>query len=928
MDENLLIQLQLSDRSTEILENGSFDAWSGGAPIGWTPVVSGGSTVTEETTDLRPGAPGGSSAVRFTYDATPGTARIHQTKTFIKEAWYYLKFWYKCNSFSSSENWSIRIRDAAANIYLQDDLKTWNSAINDIFIPCSDNWTYFEIKGLLMHPDYSSYFIGLGNGNTITSDYIIVDDIEIKLDTTFCAFEQISWNDAQWVKNIASASISIQDNSAYRGDREQSGLSVSLNDYPGKYFRGILQNRDTNVIIGNGAIVRKADGTKKSDYVITDWSKPEEIITFKLGDGYAELENNTTPPQITEECFPFAPEATLDNYINHFSGQFQINPSTPSAAGEKDYLVAWRVKDRVVSTTDGRYLIGRSIQNIVVWGGGQDFQYCIDSDGNDRTANCTLITPTATDPYHYVDLASSIADVEFIKVHFKYPAISVETMIEEIGKLLFSNFEFDISDINLLLGWGGRHYNKSNPGAQDHTDPHFVIDKSTKYIDILNQLCKAFNMSYYISADRKIVFRISGYNAFYDSAEATQLQPNVSSAFISLNDKGEYSELTNYVNMSWGYYDGSNAKQMPFQNFESQKRRNDVKDEPIDAPFFPANLSISKRFAFQTAKLLMIDKFDTQKEVSFDIVPRSVVEDLTPLHILKFKHDNFNDDEYHYMQIRRMNFQYPGNSAIVDFIDVSHIAEIDTNCTFLLQSNDENGSLIYLDRSANGFHWIDNNNNDTQHDNTYPLFGKTSIKNSSSSPDIRTGLFSYLSYLHIFAALLANDFNSSQLSIWVRFDNSGNQEVIASQYVDANNYWALLKNTSDNIRILVVTGGITRLDLAGGGGIMANGKWHHVLFYRTDSRAALYIDGTQRANSTNSLNYTFNSEWHFMNDGNSGNYMDGNIQDIYIALNYASFLEERETGWFDCNPDAGNTDTYIVPYGLMSNFWQRYWIDF
>jgi hypothetical protein len=924
MDENLLIQLQLSNRSTEILENGDFENFTGSDPDNWTVTKAGASTITQELTDLRPGTTG-SSAVRFTYDATPGTARIHQIKTFIPEAWYYLKFWYRCNSFSSSENWGIRIRNSGVNVYLQDDLKTWDSAANDILIPCCDNWTYFEIKGLLMHPDYSNYFIGLGNGNTITSDYIIVDDLEMKLDTTFCAFEQASWSGAQWVKNIASANISLQDNSAYRGDREQSGLSVSLNDWPEKYFRGILQNFDTNVLIGNGAIVRKVDGTKISDYVITDISKPEEIITFKLGDGYAELENNTTPPQITEEEFPFAPESTLDNFINHFSGQFQV--SGAAFKGVKDYLVARRVQDRTVSTTDGRYLIGKSIQNIISWGGGQDFQYCVDSNDVDRTANCTLITPTATDPYHYVDLASSIADVEYIKVHFKYPAISVETMIEEIGELLFTSFEFDISDIDLLLGWGGRHYNKSSPGAQDHTDPHFVVDKNTKYIDILNQLCKAFNMSYRVSADRKVVFKIFDYNALYDSGETTALQPNVSSAFIPANDKEEYSELTNYTNMSWGYFDGSTSKQMPFQNYESQKRWDNVRDEPIEAPFFPSNYSISKRFAFQTAKLLMIDKFNTQKEVTFEIMPRSVIEDLKPLHILKFKHDNFNDDEFHYMQIRRMNFQYPGDSVMVDFIDISHIAEIDTNGTFLLQSNDESGSFIYLDRSANGYHWIDNNNNSTKHDNAYPLFGKSSITNNGSTPDIRTGLFFYLSTLHIFAALTANDFNSSQLSCWVRFDNTGTQEVIISQYDDANNYWALLKTAAGGVRIIVVNGGVTRLNLNSAASV-EDGKWHHILFYRTDARAALYVDRLQKDNSTATLNYTYSSEWHIMNDGNSGNYMDGNIQDIYVALNYGTFLEDRETGWFNCNPDAGNTDTYVVPYGLMSNFWQKYWIDF
>jgi len=921
MDENLLIQLQLSDRSTEILDNGDFENWSGGAPVGWTVVTSGASTVTQENTILRPGTTG-SSAVRLAFDATPGIAAIYQDRTLIKETWYYLKFWVKYENYTAGETIKILIRDSGSNVWLRDN-GNFESGGYAIVIPASDQWVAYELK-FITHPDYSDYRYFISpSGNTVTSAYVIVDDAEIKLDTTFCAFEQTSWNDAQWLKNISSANISLQNNSAYRGDREQSGAAVRLNDLL-KHFRSILQNFDTGAIIGGGAIIRKYDGTKISDYVMSDIGKPPEEISLKLGDGYAELENNTTPPQITEEEFPFAPEATYEHFINHFSGQFQINPLTPSVAGEKDYLVARRIQDRVASTTDGRYLIGKSIQDIIPWSGGQDFQYCIDSDGTDRTTSCTLVTPTASDPYHYVDLVNTIADVDYIKVHFKYPIISAGDMIEEIGELLFTSFEFDIGEISVILG--ARHYNKIIGGAQDHTDPHFVIDKNTKYIDILEQICKTFNMSYTVSPERKILFKIFDYNALYDVADTTELQPNVSGSFIPVNDKEEYSELTNCVNMSWGYFDGSTSKKMPFQNFESQKKWNNVRDEPIESPFFPANLSFSKRFAFQTAKLLMIDKFNTQKEVTFESIPRSIVEGLSPLHILKFRHDNFNDSEFHYMQIRRINYRYPGDFATVDFIDVSHIAEIDINGTFLLQSNDKSGSFIYLDRSANGFQFVDNNNNSTKHDDTFPLFGKSSIVNNGSTPDIRTGLFGFLFNLNIFAALTANDFSSSQLSIWVKFDNTGTKEAIVSQYIDANNYWALFKTAADSVRMLVVNGGIVRLDILSVSSV-ADGKWHHIQFYRTDARAAIYIDGQQEDNSTAALNYTYSTEWHVMNDGNSANYMDGNIQDLYVALN-SYVLEDRETGWFDCNPDAGNTDTYVVPYGLMSNFWQKYWTDF
>jgi hypothetical protein len=925
---DVIFQLQFSDRSVEMLLNGDFENWTGPNLDNWTIITTGASTVTQEVSDLAP-LTSGSSAAKFTYDATPGTARIRQSRTLLKKTWYYLKIWYKYESEIAGKEFRFTLNDTTATVFLQDNF-IMSAGYNDINLPICTTWTYIEIK-FITHADYSSYFFSAGTGSTITSAYIIIDDIEFRRDTLFCARKTVSYNSAQYIGIINNSSINISTNAAYKGEYETSGVSITIAD-PDKYYRSILDNFGTQRIIGNGAIARRDDGTKISDYVITDINYSPLEIAFSLGDGYAELQNNSLVPKITNDRFPDAPESSVGQSIPHFSGQFQV--SGASAAGKKDYIVAWRTKD-TAGTTDGRYIIGKSVQNIIVWSGTKDFQYVVDSNDVDRTTSCTLIVPTATDEYHYVDLHYSIADVEYLKVQFKYPNISAETLIEEIGEILFDKFEFDITDITGELGWSNRHYNADIPGAQNHTDPHFVVDSDITGIEILkSKICETFDLSYYITSNRKILFRIFDFVSIYLDSDRTELQPGISSAFIPFEDKEEYQELTNQINAEWGYTDGGNKKNYQFNNYESQKRWNTIRNEKIECPLFPVNVTFSNRMAFQTAELWMLEKFNTQKSVSFRVMPLSLqindtqklIDILTPLHIWKFKHDNFKDDDFHLMQIRRINMEFPGGTAMVDFVDISHIEEIDTECTVLLQSDDESGSKEFLDRGANSFCWFAST--DVTHDNSYPLFGKSSIAFNGSSSDLTFNHNVRVGDFHIFENIGSLDIPSVQVSVWVRFNSSSNRERIVSSYDDAQNYWYLFKRTDDTIRIILEESNIIRLTMTSTSTV-ADGNWHHILFYRNSGDdKGLYIDGIQEDYDSTSLAYSIGAEITVGNNGNSGDYLDGNIQDLYFAAN-GILNEDRQTGWFELNPNVGLTDTLnVMPYGLMSNFFQKYWIDF
>jgi hypothetical protein len=878
--------------------------------------------------------------VRFTYDATPGTARISQIKTLFKESFFYLKFWYKCGSFSSSQNFGIRIRDSAANVYLQDNY-TWSATINDIAIPSCDTWTYYELK-FLSHPDYSSYFVGLGNGNTITSGYVVVDDIELDLDTTFVAMKATGHNDAQYIADILNDNINISTGYAERGVFQGSGYSVQLADpwitvegVAYRHYLNILNDFITGKVSGISAIARDASGAVISRDNLTNAIDMQGYIELTFSKAFGELKKgNYAPPIITEDMFPDAPYSSIGMHINHFAGTFMVN-NAGAGKGERNYLKCYRICD-CTGSDPAEYLIGKSIQNIVAFSGSQDFQHVFDPDGNEILASkCTLVTPTGTtgaEQYHYVNVDFSIANHEYALVHFKYSACSAQTMIEEIGELLFPNYPFNTVDIDLFSS--GRNYNVTNGGLQDHRDPHFVINNRIEYLKILEDICKNFNFNYVVDDDSEIIFKIYDYQAPWNPGETTTINDDMAESFEFLRKNSEYDKMINRLNSAFGY-DGSesNQKSYIFEMPESQKSQSLIKDESYEMPYFAADMAVSRRFAWSTAKTMMIESFSPPKNYIFRILKiddrfddnNTIADILEPYKILKFKHTIFGDSDYHYMRIYRITREIPDNTAVVEFIDVTELSLVDANATCLLQSNTEDESLIILDRAALGFHLIYNNGSGVKHSDSKFLFSKTSLTNATSTPDLQIGPFGYRSNLHIFGALATNGIASATMSFWINFDAIGNQEMIVAQYESASKYWYIYKAADNRVRLYVYNGSV-KLNIVTTSTLSAN-KWHHIVFYRTDDDAGLYLDGAQEAYSSNSLNEIFNDEFHVFNDANSGNYMSAAIQDLRFEFTPTG-ITERTEGWFDLAPVVGLTDTYVVPWGLHSVYWRQYWTDF
>lgn len=926
-----LFQIQISDRSFEVLENPGFDdGWTGSTPNGWTKTEAGSSVITEETTILRPGSTG--SATRFTYDNGSSTARLEQSYTLIPGAWYHIRIYYIYEVEAAQLHTSVRLKDSGSNIWLDESNGgfEWSDTTKNILLPVCSTWAYLDID-FQAHESYSNYVLWLSAGSQISAAYIIIDEVEFRLDTSFYALPTTtSWNGAQWLGDLKNDSVNISKNLAYRGDFEESNLSLTILDQDGKIAK-VLADFEEGKVIGREMIAREDDGSIIQKYKLMAHETGANIISYHFGDSFNELKDNFINPKLKA-----VPADSIGYNIPYFSGQWQV--ATAGRAGDENYIQArrWRDKKDAPGAQDGLYIIGQSVQDIVPWSGTQDFQYVITPDGIDVTSFCTLITPTLTDPYHYVSYSNVKPDEKSLYVHFKYPAITPEEMIYEIGELLFEDYKFNTANIAGKLGLNGRHFEMTAGGAQDWNDCHFLVDCEITRLEVLRYICETFGLSYHVNSGREITFEIFDYLNIYRPALTTLLNERVASAFnpttkLNIN----YDDMVNQTFLMWSYGGKCELeKRFPFNNLESQKRHGAIRNKIIESAYLPGINDIGQEMAHIVSKLLMAEKFSGEKFITFDKISlkqpidnsgKTILDIAVPFKIWKFKHKIFNDDNFHYLQIRRVNLQYPGSTASIDFVDVTDLAKFDIEASVLLQSNNDNGDKSFKDGAVNDFHWWWNNSESVEHSNAVPLFGKSSIRNVGTTPDLKLGYYGRTTNLVMFQDLSALDIESIDISFFINFNTTGSIERIVGQR-NGSNYWSIFKLADDRIRFVIFYP--TQIISMTSTTALTYAKWYFVLFYRDNAKAALYINENQETYSTTSLDYAFTSPVTVYNNGldPAGQYMDAHIQSLRISPRNGYLIADRAKGWFNCNPNASLTDKIVIPTGLMSSAFREYWI--
>jgi hypothetical protein len=92
------------------------------------------------------------------------------------------------------------------------------------------------------------------------------------------------------------------------------------------------------------------------------------------------------------------------------------------------------------------------------------------------------------------------------------------------------------------------------------------------------------------------------------------------------------------------------------------------------------------------------------------------------------------------------------------------------------------------------------------------------------------------------------------------------------------------------------------VDLSINGGALSATTWHHVALIRVGEETGLYIDGTQVAYDATFSADTVAGSLYFGQDGASGGYFDGRMDDWAIV--YSNI--------FGAAPNVGNTDNITI----------------
>ena len=901
---NIFVILNISDDSDERLVDGNFENWTGGNPDDWTKTEVGSSTVNQESSDLRPDT-SGSSALRFDVDGSNSNVNVTQEYEFLPGVRYKISGWYK-NS-DPGKTCGIRIQDNATNVYLDSD-GVWQASLTYIYFENSLYWRKFELE-FTANTSYTTYDIYLHRFAAASSS-IYFDDFSITRQDTFAAiqpvsvtFNGVSIQSEKTINNISSITIGVGEDGSY----ESNGCGITLFDSDG-YFRGISSDID-KMLRGRQVDIYTTDMTKINQYYIRKVYLPLNLFDIEMSDQWAELGESLAPDLLTESEYPNANPDAYGTAKTVFFNNFE-------APVHAIYLGKNTIRCFLVEKDSGRrFFLGQAGSSI------SSLEYVFDPDGSDITNLCSLVSPSGGDPNYYIDKTTNPLD--YVTVNFTYNSITAEEMLEEIGNTLFENFTFNLTNISAMLSGAG-----FDDRAYGH-QAHYAVTEQVNRSEILRELCEAWGMEYYVK-NGEIVFNIINYLVFYSDYALGQNE------IIDIEKPDiEYSEIPNRINinLAYDYATGEYDDYSEYDDMENRKVVGEVINRELNSKvgmFVKELVGDSHDKERFTAKHICIDNRYSKNEIRLVIAAESENEtagiDIVPFKILKFSHSILEDSGDHLFYVRRVEHDIMTGHTVLYVRDYTYLSaesvidgiSLNTECYFHLQSNNENGAGRFVDISPSGHNMVRSKAGNVVHDSTYTLFGTTSMNFTGASdyyihsfPASRNDIF------NIFIDLTTPDVAAVAVYVWVRFNAPGSVETICSQYVDDDNYWRFRKKGGDTLSLLIVHGGVERLNISTAASI-TDTNFHHVILYRTNAALALYIDGAQVYYDTTSLDYLFAASLYVGYDEEANNLLDGQIECVKI-----DWITDQN--WHGLNPNVGLTDTYVVPSGLYSQVYRKYY---
>lgn len=166
------------------LTNGGFEAWSGGAPVGWTYAPSGASTVTQEAAIVH----GGASSAKFFVDVPGNSVALDQTMSATPGEHYSASLWHQGANTAAGLAVRITVVGGASNGYRLNASGAWDSGGAFQFYPVLHpaswgQWIAPTSHALPVGATGISYMILRGDGN----ETWYLDDAALEIASAFAA---------------------------------------------------------------------------------------------------------------------------------------------------------------------------------------------------------------------------------------------------------------------------------------------------------------------------------------------------------------------------------------------------------------------------------------------------------------------------------------------------------------------------------------------------------------------------------------------------------------------------------------------------------------------------------------------------------------------------------------------------------------------
>jgi hypothetical protein len=692
----------------------------------------------------------------------------------------------------------------------------------------------------------------------------------------FYSLEAFTYNGNYYDPRIIEMSplqLSISDDHGF----QVPNMTVVLKDEDG-HFAAMLTDPYNKYFLGRDTILRQQSGSQIRLFYIENGYPGKDgagtkIFTFIFSDLVSELNNNIIEV-IDENYFPDAETNTV--YGHAIPRIYRNNENLTDISMIRCYHV-----NKTHGTTD--YLASsKEINNLT---------YVEDSDGANRTGIASI---QIEDGLYYIKLANPI-DGEYVLVNAQPTTIDTpyEVIVDLMGRY-FKNFGGETFSDSALESWL----------LKNDYRQYFAIGEQMTGKELLKMICDSFQLDWYIDSDRSINF------TWIDPSALTPAKTYQGAEIADFNiDRVDTELLANRFKVNFGYNNQvGDFEQSHVFDFNSNQDKYGIYEKTIDLRFADTHGISTYNRLIEPWKTVLKHFWESKypKIIALIEIRDDLIIDYYPGNLISFPHiDGLTMDTRLYI-IRAINFDFINNKGFVTVWDYEFLNDFRTNDKFLLHSDTDDGSDIFLDASVGGFNKIFKalyqSGDDVHHSIDQSVFSNSSLKFVQNGK-----LLAEKSYTEeaLFDMAAVTNFTAD---LWVYPNNFDSSYGLLAGYASEFEYWEIFIDTNGYLNFIYYN--YSEIISITSTTALSSGEWNHIALCKVNSGIGLYADGTQVLFTNTSISPFGNDCSNISITGQptgTGRTIDGYMDEIHVS----------HDNWFQAAPVVGLTDVIIpmnVPY--------------